>query len=97
MKCSVDVFTEHERVRLYNDLCDFREEIKDINTKFKTKIEKTATPVITSTDETVNYTIKYEARIAKDYTGKVRVKLTDTLPYEIDTSKENNLNNGTYK
>lgn len=30
MKCSVDVFTEHERVRLYNDLCDFREEIKDI-------------------------------------------------------------------
>ncbi len=62
----------------------------------ETKIEKTATPVITSTDETVNYTIKYEAKIAKDYTGKVQVKLTDTLPYEIDLSKENNLNNGIY-
>ena len=62
----------------------------------ETKIEKTGTPVITSTDETVNYTIKYEAKIAKDYTGKVQVKLTDTLPYEIDLSKENNLNNGVY-
>ena len=30
MKCSSDVFTEHERIRLYNDLCDYREEVKDI-------------------------------------------------------------------
>ena len=62
-----------------------------------TKIEKTGPQIITSLDEKINYTIKYEAKIASSYTGKVTVKITDTLPYKIDTEKEKNLNGGTYK
>ena len=62
----------------------------------ETKVEKTGTEVITSLEDTVNYTIKYEAKIDSGYTGKCKVTLTDDLPYEIDTGKTNNLNGGRY-
>ena len=62
----------------------------------ETKIEKTGTEEITSLDGIVNYTINYEATIENEYDENCKITITDTLPYEIDTNKEYELNGGTY-
>ena len=62
----------------------------------ETDIEKTGTAKITSLTEKVDYTINYEATLAAECTGQYKVTITDKLPYEIDTSKEYNINGGAY-
>ena len=46
-------------------------------------------------NDSFNYQIKYNSTV-DNYIGDVTVTITDTLPYEIDESKTNNLNGGTY-
>lgn len=67
------------------------------NTITKTpKADKTVNgiEVLTTENGKVTYTIQYDISI-KDYEGKAKVTLVDTLPAEIDISKSN-LNGGTY-
>ena len=52
------------------------------------KIQKTGTEKIESLDQEITYNIKYTADLL-DYTGNVTVKLVDTLPYPLDTTKTN--------
>ncbi len=59
------------------------------------KIEKTGTKAITSKDEEIEYNINYTATI-ENYMGTGRVTIVDTLPYELDESKANDLAGGTY-
>ena len=61
-------------------------------------ITKTGTASIDSFDQEITYNISYTAELA-DYTGDVTVKLVDTLPYPLDTTKTNveeDLDGGTY-
>ena len=51
--------------------------------------ESTITKV-TSPEQTMNYTINYQATI-QDYIGNATVTIVDQLPYEIDESKANNI------
>ncbi|MBR3003122.1 MAG: Cna B-type domain-containing protein, partial [Clostridia bacterium] len=62
----------------------------------ETSITKTGTQQITSLDGAINYNISYEAKVDKGYNDEVTLTITDTLPYEIDTTKEYNLNGGKY-
>ena len=59
------------------------------------KIEKTGTKAIASKDEAIEYNINYTATI-ENYIGTGRVTIVDTLPYELDESKANDLAGGTY-
>ena len=59
------------------------------------EIIKTGTEEITKVDSKVNYTISYNT-IVKDYIGNATVTIVDTLPLEIDTTKEYNLDGGIY-
>ena len=59
------------------------------------RITKTGTELITSFDTPVEYKVYYETTVA-DYIGEVAVTVIDTLPYEIDTTKEYELSGGTY-
>ena len=58
-------------------------------------ITKTGTDAITSFDQKVNYTIEYKTTVG-DYLGNVNDVIVDTLPFEIDTTKDYDLNGGTY-
>ena len=58
-------------------------------------ITKTGTDSITSLGDTITYTITYKPTIT-DYIGSVSIKIVDILPYEIDTSKDYNLDGGVY-
>ena len=58
-------------------------------------VTKTGTTEITSSTDKNEYTITYDA-IISNYEGKITVTLVDTLPYELDETKNNNLNGGTY-
>ncbi len=60
------------------------------------KIEKTGTSEITSLNDKVEYQVKYEAEVDEKYKGNIQVTIVDTLPYEIDTEKEYNLDGGVY-
>ena len=58
-------------------------------------IDKTGTAEITSKDQALTYTIAYTATV-DNYIGTGRVTIVDTLPYELDESKPNNLQEGEY-
>ena len=58
-------------------------------------VTKTGTTEITSSTDKNEYTITYDA-IISNYEGKITVTIVDTLPYELDETKDNNLNGGTY-
>ena len=62
----------------------------------ESNITKEGTEEITSKDELVNYTIKYEANV-KDYTGTVTVTITDTLPYALDLDAMEKIYNEEHK
>ena len=57
-------------------------------------ITKNGTSTIDNLDDEITYNISYSAEI-NDYQGNAKVKLVDTLPYQIDTSKSN-LADGSY-
>ena len=61
-----------------------------------TSIEKTGTNSITSLEDRVEYTLNYTVDINSNYTDGATITIVDTLPYEIDETKEYNLNGGTY-
>lgn len=58
------------------------------------EIDEEGTAILTKERGTVTYNIKYTAKI-KDYKGKVKIDLVNTLPSGIDTDKSS-LANGTY-
>ena len=58
-------------------------------------IEKTGPEKITQEDQDITYHIQYQVGI-KDYIGNAQVTIVDTLPYELDETKENKLDGGTY-
>ena len=62
--------------------------------KLNSSITKTGTEKITDVESKVNYVINYTATI-KDFVGKGKVTLVDTLPYEID-EENSSLNGGKY-
>lgn len=61
-----------------------------------TTIEKTGTEKITTLEDKINYTLKYTVDIDSSYTQGATITIVDTVPYEIDTGKEYNLDGGTY-
>ena len=58
-------------------------------------IEKTGTDVIANETESLTYKIAYNVTI-ENYLGNAQVTIVDTLPYELDETKENKLDGGTY-
>ncbi len=56
------------------------------NSNITSTIEKTATELITSKDEEVDYHIKYKATVI-DYIGDATITLIEHLPYEIEETK----------
>ena len=65
-----------------------------IEPKTEQHISKTGTTKIDSLDQEITYNISYNAEI-RDYEGNAKVKLVDTLPFAIDTTKSD-LNGGIY-
>ena len=65
-----------------------------VEPKEEQNISKTGTTTIESLDQEITYNINYTAKIT-DYSGKVTVKLIDTLPYAIDEARSD-LAGGTY-
>ena len=61
-----------------------------------TKIEKEGTEKITSLDDKIVYSLKYTISLNEEYKDEAKITIIDTLPYEIDTSKEYNLDGGVY-
>ena len=61
-----------------------------------TKIEKEGTEKITSLDDKIAYSLKYTINLNEEYKDEAKVTIIDTLPYEIDTSKDYNLDGGVY-
>ena len=59
---------------------------KNDGTVTENEVVKTGVKNVTSIDDTFNYTLSYNGEI-KDYVGKAKLTLVDTLPYEIDTDK----------
>jgi hypothetical protein len=57
-------------------------------------IKKADKEEISAQDEPITYNINYSATV-KEYIGSATITITDTLPYEIDTTKSD-LNGGTY-
>ena len=64
------------------------------NTDLVSSIVKDGTQRITTTEETIGYTIKHEATI-KNFEGKGTLRIVDYLPYEID-EENSDINGGTY-
>lgn len=60
------------------------------------KITKQSSEKIYSLEQYINYEINMEFEIASEYTEDVTIEIIDTLPCEIDTSKEYELNGGIY-
>ena len=60
-----------------------------------TTLDKTGTDTLSKRNDQVSYQITYNAKIKK-YIGDSNVVIVDTLPYEIDTAKEYNLDGGVY-
>ena len=58
-------------------------------------ITKTGTEEVNSVDATFEYTITYNTLI-KDYIGNAKVTIVDTLPLEIDTNYDYDLDGGVY-
>ncbi|MGN1372122.1 MAG: MucBP domain-containing protein [Candidatus Coprovivens sp.] len=58
-------------------------------------VTKTGTTEITNSSDKNEYTITYDA-IVENYKGNITVTIVDTLPYELDETKVNNLDGGTY-
>ena len=58
-------------------------------------IEKSGTETISAFNDEIEYTINYKTEVS-DYVGNVTTTIVDTLPYEIDTDKEYDLNGGVY-
>ncbi len=67
---------------------------KKTDSKLSTSIKATGPTELTSREQKIKYTIKYEATI-NEYIGNGTVTITNKLPYEIDESKSN-LNGGKY-
>ena len=69
-----------------------------VEPKEEQSISKTGTATIDSLDDEITYNINYTAHIT-DYEGNAKIVLVDQLPYEIDTTKTNileDLDGGTY-
>ena len=69
-----------------------------VEPKEEQNISKTGTATIDSPDDEITYNINYTAHIT-DYEGNAKIVLVDQLPYEIDTTKTNileDLDGGTY-
>ncbi len=59
-----------------------------IDPKYECEIEKDGPDAITSRDEVLNYSIRYQAKV-DDYEGDAKVLIVDELPYEIDEARSN--------
>lgn len=59
-------------------------------------IEKDGTNIITSLDDKIEYSLKYTVEIDSNYTNGATITIVDTLPYEIDETKEFSLDGGNY-
>ena len=69
-----------------------------VEPKEEQSISKTGTATTDSLDDEITYNINYTAHIT-DYEGNAKIVLVDQLPYEIDTTKTNileDLDGGTY-
>ena len=64
------------------------------NEKGETEIKKTQVEVLTKEDGEITYTIRYKVKV-NSYKGKIKVRIVDTLPYEID-EEASDIGGGTY-
>ena len=63
-------------------------EYKLMNTDLNTEMRIEGTKEIQSREDEIGYTINLKSEIA-DYIGEGKIKIVDTLPYEIDLEKSN--------